>query len=162
MEAQTSKRQREVHSDGGLANAALARGDGDDATNALERLGCLRCALGSGWCSSRLGSRCRAGLIAFDEARDPGLLHAVNLLGCRRNCILERPALLLGVLRFELENHGGDAACDLDLFEDMGVQESFTRERVNYGRNLINHFALERKIVGHDAYPNYRKRERGA
>jgi hypothetical protein len=66
------------------------------------------------------------------------------------------------VLRLELEHDGGDAARDINLLEDVGLQQSFTRQRVNNGGNLINHFALERKIVGHDAYPNVRKRERGA
>ena len=162
MEAQPSKRQREVHSHGGLAHAALARRNRDHATDALERLRCLRCTLACRRCSRCFRSRCRAGLVAFDEARDPSLLHACNLLGRRRSCILERPALLFGVLRLELENDGGDAARDIDFFEDVGIQQSFTRERVNDGGNLINHFALERKIVGHDAYPNYPERERGA
>ena len=162
MEAEAGERQREVHSHRRLANATLARRDRDDTTDALERLRCLRCALACRRCSRCFRSGRRAGLVALDEAGDASLLHALNLLGGRRCCIFKRPTLLFGVLRLELENDGGDAACDIDLFEDVGLQQSFARERVNDGGNLINHFALERKIVGHDAYPNYPERERGA
>ena len=39
LRAVLPERQREVHGDRGLADAALVRGDGDDVAHALDRLG---------------------------------------------------------------------------------------------------------------------------